>query len=52
MRGMCGRKDGKVKLLCGGLIKPNVAAVWLVKPPTTATYEIQMLIGFINHTAC
>ena len=24
MRGMCGRKAGIVKLLCGGLIKPNV----------------------------
>lgn len=24
MRGMCGRKGGKAKLLCGGLIKPNL----------------------------
>lgn len=24
-------------------------AVWLVKPPTAATYEIQTLIGFINY---
>jgi hypothetical protein len=27
----------------------NVDAVWLVKPPTIAAYEIQTLIGFINY---
>jgi hypothetical protein len=27
----------------------NGLAVWLVKPPTTATYKIQTLIGFINY---
>lgn len=39
MRGMCGRKDGKAKLLCGGLIKPNVCVnnttkLSYVKKPT------------------
>ncbi len=50
MRGMCGRRDGKVKLLFGGLIKPNgrLHVVESQLQPTESTHCRQLAFAICN----
>ena len=47
MRGMCGRKDGKARLLCGGLIKPNGLWYEIETDSTTARTINDTNRGFV-----